>query len=290
MHRPLRFAALGLATLGLAALVAAHPLAARELGRAPDLRLLGFSADGRYFGLEQDGNDGVSEHGAFAIDVVDASTGRSATGFPRGATQLAFQSEANDPRRIALRGFRFKEDDEATTATELIRRWARGATRRSLQALRLTDPGRRLGGYALTDISDATGPVKVMDQPDIIGAHPGTAMKYTVTATMPVPEDPDLACRERETSENHRLTITLAPEIPEWDREAATRAPKAFRTQSVELAHTLPPKTCFTRAQVTDVVRSRNGRGIAVVVAIIYDVGFTDSAEYRATVFRIEQD
>ncbi len=222
--------------------------------------------------------------------MVDAATGGSATGFPRGATQLAFQSDANDPRRIALRGFRFREDDEATTSTELIRRWARGASRRSLQALRLTDPGRRLGGYALTDLSETTGPVKVMDQPDIIGAHPGTAMKYTVTATMPVPADPDLACRERETSESLRLTIALAPEIPSWDPEAATRAPKAFRTQSVELPHTLPPKTCFTRAQVTDVLRSRNGRGIAVVVALIYDVGFTDSAEYRATVFRIDED
>jgi hypothetical protein len=285
MHRPLRFAALGIATL-----IGAFPVAARELGRAPDLHILGFSADGRYFGLEQDGNDGVSEHGAFAIDVVDSSTGRSLAGFPRGATQLAFQAQSTDPRRIALSGFRFKEHDETTTATELIRRWARGASRPALRALRLTDPGRRLGGYALTDLSETTGPVKVMDQPDIIGAHPGTAMKYTVTATLPVPADPDLACRERETSETHRLTITLAPEIPSFDRDAATRAPRAFRSQSVDLIHTLPPKTCFTRAQVTDVVRSRNGRGIAVVVALIYDVGFTDSAEYRATVFRIAGD
>jgi len=276
-----------LASACVALLAIAGPLAARELGQAPDLRFLGFSADGRHFGFEQDGNDGVSERGAFAVDVVDALTGLSATGFPRGATQLAFESEGSDPRRLALRGFRFKEDDEATTTTEAIRRWTRAATRRPLQALRLMDAGRRLGGLALTDLTEAAGPVRVMDQPDIIGAHPGTAMKYTVTAAMPVPEDPDLACRERETSENHRLTITLAPDIPPWDPEAANRSPQAFRTRSVELAHTLPPRTCFSRAQVTDVYRSTNGRSIAVVVALIYDVGVTDSAEYRATIFRV---
>ncbi|WP_204268077.1 hypothetical protein, partial [Escherichia coli] len=32
--------------------------AARELGTAPQLRILGFSADGRHFGFEQEGGDG----------------------------------------------------------------------------------------------------------------------------------------------------------------------------------------------------------------------------------------
>jgi hypothetical protein len=266
------------------------PVAARELGRAPELRILGFSADGRYFGFEQEGGDGVNEKGAFAVGVVDAATGRSARGFPRGVTQVAWDSEASDPRRAAMRGFRFSEDDETSASTAAVRRWTRGVTQAPLRALRLTDPGRRLGGQALTDLTATSGPVRVMDGPDLIGAHPGTAMKYTVTAQMPVPEDPDLACRERATGEAHTLTVTLKPEIPSWDPEAATRAPKAFREQSVALPFILPPKTCFHQARVTDVYRSGNSRSIAVVVAVTFDVGFTDSAEYHATIFPIEED
>lgn len=278
-----------LACLALLAALAT-PTAARELGRAPELRILGFSADGRHFGFEQEGGDGVNEKGAFAVDVVDATTGRSARGFPRGVTQVAWDSEAADPRRAAMRGFRFSEDDEASATTAAVRRWTRGVTQRPLRALRLTDPGRRLGGQALTDLTETSGPVRVMGEPDIIGAHPGTAMKYTVTAQMPVPEDPDLACRERATGEAHTLTVTLKPEVPSWDPEAATRAPKAFREQSAALPFILPPKTCFHQARVTDVYRSENGRSIAVVVAVTFDVGFTDSAEYHATIFALGED
>ena len=263
---------------------------ARELGSAPVLRILGFSADGRHFGFEQDGGDGVNEKGAFAIDVVDATTGRSARGFPRGATQVAWDSEPNDPRRAAMRGFRFSEDDDTTASTEAVRRWARSVTRQPLRALRLTDRGRRLGGSALTDITATSGPVRVMAEPDIIGAHPGTAMKYTVTAGMAVPDDPNLACRDRAAGESHTLTVTLKPDIPAWDPEAATRSPHAFREQSVALPFILPPKTCYRSAQVTDVIRSENGASLAVVVAVTFDVGFTDSAEYHATVFRLGRD
>lgn len=274
----------------LAAVALTPPAAARELGQAPELRILGFSADGRHFGFEQEGGDGVHERGAFAVDVVDATTGRSVRGFPRGVTQVAWDSEASDPRRAAMRGFRFSDDDEASATTAAVRRWTRSVTQRPLRALRLTDPGRRLGGHALTDLTETSGPVRVMDGPDIIGAHPGTAMKYTVTARMPVPEDPDLACRERATGEAHTLTVTLTPEVPSWDPEAATRAPRAFREQSAALPFILPPKTCFQQARVTDVYRSENGRSIAVVVAVTFDVGFTDSAEYHATIFAVGAD
>lgn len=279
-----------LALAGALVLAATGLAGGRELGSAPNLRILGFSPDGRYFGLEQDGGDGVNEKGAFAVDVAVATTGRSAHGFPRGVTQVAWDSEAQDPRRAAMRGFRFKEDDDTTASTEAVRRWTRGVTRRPLQALRLTDPGRRLGGFALTDISEVAGPVRVMAEPDIIGAHPGTSIKYTVTARMPVPEDTDLACRDRATSESHTLTITLKPDIPSWDPEAATRTPNAFREQSVALPFILPPKTCFQAARVTDVYRNESGRSIAVVVAVTFDVGFTDSAEYHATVFALGRD
>lgn len=261
------------------------PAGARELGTAPELRILGFSADGRHFGFEQEGGDGVSDKGAFAVDVVERDSGRSVSGFPRGATQLTFDSAADDPRRQGIQGLRFREDDEATVATAAIRRWVRQVSRRPLQTLRLTDPGRRLGGRAITDLSASEGPVRVMDRPDIVGAHPGTSMKYAVTAEMPVPADPDLACRERETSATHRLTVTLAPEIPSWDPEAATRNPEPFRTRAITLDYTLPPRTCLIATRVTDVLRNEAGTSIAVVVALLIDVGFTDSAEYRAVLF-----
>ncbi len=186
---------------------------ARELGSAPELRILGFSADGRFFGFEQEGGDGVSEKGAFAVDVAERDTHRSAAGFPRGATQLTFDSAPDDARRSGIRGFRYR-DDEATATTAVIRRWVQGTARRPLAALRLSDPGRRLGGFAITDLSETTGPVRFMERPDIIGAHPGVSLKLSVTADMPVPVDPDLACREREGAVTYPLTIKLTPEIP----------------------------------------------------------------------------
>jgi hypothetical protein len=276
-----------LAAVAAASLLAAGHGQARELGAAPTLRVLGFSADGRYFGFEQEGGDGVHDKGAFAIDVIDRTTGAFAAGFPRGVTQLAWDSPESDTRRAAMRGFRFDEDKEETTTTEAIRRWVRSVTRRPLQALRLNDPGHRLGGRPLTDLTEVQGPVRVMTHPDIIGAHPGVSMKYTVTAAMPVPDDPDLACREREEAVTFPLTIKLTPDIPSWDQEAATRQPEAFRERSIVISYVLPPKTCFTAARVTDVYRSSNNGSIAVVVAMILDVGFTDSAEYRAALFQV---
>jgi hypothetical protein len=276
------------AALAAFALIAVIPGAsARELGSAPELRILGFSADGRHFGFEQEGGDGVSDKGAFAVDVVVQDSQRSAPGFPRGATQLTFDSAQDDARRAGIRGFRYSDDDEATAATESIRRWVRTTTRRPLAALRLNDPGRRLGGFAITDISEATGPLRIMERPDITGAHPGVSMKYTVTAALPAPADPDLACREREGAVTYPLTVKLTPEVPDYDREAATRQPEAFRERSATIDYVLPPKTCFTHARVTDVYRNEAGTSIAVVVAIIVDTGFTDSAEYRAFVFGV---
>lgn len=273
------------AAAAFALLVLAPAASARELGSAPELRILGFSADGRYFGFEQEGGDGVNEKGAFAVDVVERDAATSVPGFPRGATQLTFDSAQNDARRTGIRGFRFREDDADSTSTQAIRRWVRQISRQPLAALRLSDPGRRLGGYAITDISAATGPVRVMERPDIIGAHPGVSMKYTVTATLPAPDDPNLACRERDVPVTYPLIVKLTPEIPDYDREAAARLPEVFRERSITIHYVLPPKTCFIAARVTDVYRNEAGTSLAVVVAMILDVGFTDSAEYRAVLF-----
>jgi hypothetical protein len=272
------FAALAILAIAPAAL-------ARELGSAPELHILGFSPDGRLFGFEQEGGDGVNDKGAFAVDVVERDTHRSAPGYPRGATQLTFDSAEDDPRRVGIRGFQYSEDDPQTASTDVIRRWVRSNGRQPLASLRLIDPGRRLGGRAITDISESSGPVRIMERPDIIGAHPGVSLKYTVTATMPAPNGPNLACREREVAVTYPLTVKLTPEVPDYDRAAADRAPEIFRERSAVVDYVLPPKTCFLSARVTDVYRNESGTSIAVVVAMILDVGFTDSAEYRAFVF-----
>lgn len=281
MNRTLRLSAAALAFLSLASAVQA-----RELGTAPELRVLGFSADGRYFGIEQEGGDGISEKGAFAVDVADRDTGRSAAGFPRGATQFTFDSARDDARRAGIRGFRFTEDDADSASTQAIRRWVRQVSRQPLATLALRDPGRRLGGRAITDLSEAQGPVRVVERPDIVGAsNPGTSLKFTVTADMPVPADPDLACRDRETAVTYPLTVKLTPEVPDYDRDVATRYPQLFRERSITVNYVLPPKTCFVRAQVTDIYRNDEGTSFGVVVGMVVDAHITDSAEYRAFVF-----
>ncbi|QCI64591.1 hypothetical protein [Phreatobacter stygius] len=276
--RPIILAALALLAL-------ATPGAARELGTAPDLRILGFSSDGRYFGFEQEGGDGASQRGAFAVDVVDRTTGLSATGFPRGATQLSWQATPADARHAAMRGFRFDEDDEASMQTPAIRRWTQATTRRPLRRLGLTEPGRRLAGRTWTDLTRMEGPVRFMADPDIIGAHPGLSTKYAVVARLTAPDDPNLACRERETAATYPLAVTLTPELPSWDPEAARRSPETFRERTIELTYMLPPMTCATSVHITDVYRNRASTTLAVVVLIIADSGHSDSAEYRAVMF-----
>lgn len=271
--------------LALALLAPATPAAARELGTAPQLRILGFSTDGRYFGFEQEGGDGASQRGAFAVDVVDRTTGISATGFPRGVTQLSWEATPADPRHGAMRGFRFDEDDEASLQTQAIRRWTQTTTRRPLRALALTDPGHRLAGRAWTDLTPAEGPIRFMADPDIIGAHPGVSTKYAIAARLAAPDDPDLACRDREAAVTYPLTVTLTPELPASDPGAAARAPETFRERIVELAYVLPPMTCATAVRVTDVYRNRASTALAVVVLVIAGGGHSDAAEYRAVIF-----
>lgn len=263
----------------------AAPAAARELGTAPQLRILGFSADGRYFGFEQEGGDGASQRGAFAVDVVDRTTGMSAAGFPRGVTQLSWEATPADARHGAMQGFRFDEDDEASMQTRAIRRWAQAATRRPLRALALTDPGHRLAGRAWTDLTPAEGPIRFMADPDIIGTHPGVSTKYALAARLAAPDDPDLACRDRETAATYPLTVTLTPELPASDPGAAGRSPETFRERTVELAYVLPPMTCATSVRVTDVYRNTAASALAVVLLVIAGGGHSDAAEYRAVIF-----
>ncbi|QCK84743.1 hypothetical protein E8L99_02580 [Phreatobacter aquaticus] len=281
LSRPV-FASLVLAGLCLAI---GQPAIARELGTAPELRVLGFSADGRHFGIEQSGGDGASERGAFAIDVIDRNTGRSATGFPRGVTQLSWDSEPNDARREAMRDFSFDEDKDDSMQTPAIVAWARAAAAPRLQEISLSDPGQRLAGRSWTDLTRINGPIRFMTRPDIIGAHPGVSMKYTLTARMPAPHDPQLRCREREASASARLTVTLKPEIPASDRESARRNPQAFAEQNAVIDYVLPPKTCAIGVHVTDVYRNSDATTLGVVVLVLLDVGHSDSGEYRAVAF-----
>lgn len=277
---------LSLALLGLAVLLPAAE--ARELGTAPQVTVLGFSADGRHFGFEQRGGDGVDERGAFAIDVVDRTTGASSRGFPRGVTQMSWEAEPSDARRAAMQGLRIDPDREETMTDAALERRVRAAVRAPLAALRITDRGRRLGGTPLTDLTERQGPVRVMMEPDVIGAHPGVSMKYQVTATYDLPPDPDASCRERETSLTVPITVTVKPEIPSYDEEAAKRNPEAFRTRSQVMTWIAPPKTCLTATRVSDVFRNSSGSTLAVLVAIVVDVGHTDGAEYRAVAFPLE--
>lgn len=271
--------------LALALLALATPTASRELGTAPQVRILGFSMDGRYFGFEQEGGDGASQRGAFAVDVIDRTTGSSAAGFPRGVTQLSWEATPADGRHRAMRGFRFDEDDEASMQTQAIRRWAQTATRRPLRALALTDPGQRLAGRAWTDFTRTEGPIRFMADPDIIGTHPGVSTKYAVAARLAAPDDPDLACRDREAAATYPLTVTLTPELPASDPDAARRSPETFRERSVELAYVLPPMTCATAVHVTDIYRNKASTALAVVLLIIAGGGHSDAAEYRAVIF-----
>ena len=88
---------------------AASSVAREVLGSAPELRVIGFSPDGRYFAYEQYQDDEVSDAAIAAIDVIDRDTGRSA-GFPFGF--LGMSAEGRFPAPVG--GHRIKHPRQAS--------------------------------------------------------------------------------------------------------------------------------------------------------------------------------
>lgn len=97
----LEFSCTGLLILCLSLmLLTATTALAREQSDAPDIEILGFSADGRYFAYEQYGYDLAAGALDAAIFVVDRQTNKQAKGFPFGF--IATETDKAAPKLSAF--------------------------------------------------------------------------------------------------------------------------------------------------------------------------------------------
>lgn len=161
---------------------------AREQSDAPDIEILGFSADGRYFAYEQYGFDLAAGALDAAIFVVDRETNKQVKGFPFGfvSTEL---DDKGQPIRVGGHDIDLEklqtEDDIPDLAR--IRKLVRDKSAKKLKALRIGSQGRRIAGVPMTQRSpadDKATPLKFVVWPTIPSAIPDQQLVYSITASV----------------------------------------------------------------------------------------------------------
>jgi len=169
-------------------LVASLPALAREQSDAPDIAIIGFSSDGRYFAYEQYGYDLAAGALDAAIFVVDRTTNKEAKGFPFGFISTE-TDDKGEPVRIGGHDIDLKklmtEDDTPDLAK--LRKLVRAKAAKKLDALHIDAQGRRIAGVPMTQrapIDDKTTPLKFVVWPTIPSAIPDQQLIYSIKATV----------------------------------------------------------------------------------------------------------
>lgn len=163
-----------------ALLLAAAPAGAREQSDAPDIEILGFSPDGRYFAYEQYGYDIASDALDAAIFVIDRETNKAAEGFPFGF--IADQPDNPNKPDVDIESLR---TEEGSPDLGKLRKMVREEAAAKLLALEIGTQGRRLAGVPLTQRSPLDGkdmPLKFTVWPTIPSAIPDQQLVYSMEA------------------------------------------------------------------------------------------------------------
>jgi hypothetical protein len=265
--------------VGLALLLALpNGTKARARADAPDLKLIGFSEDGRYFAFEQfsDGADLGEVHAA--IDVIDRETGRSAEGFPFGL--LGMQKGGESPLKVGQHEIR--ADEALPTEKQLadLRRRLRAAVRSRLEGLTITEDFQRLAGDPITDRRPARRAIDFTLHGTLPGPMPDIDRVYRLTTRIS-PND-YATCVQDMRPQDHRIELTLAV------LTAAKGSANAHSHAAIAWPH--GDDECASSAIVTDVVRPGGAAGGSHVVAIVLGTSwgsFTESARYFASFIRV---
>lgn len=256
--------------------LAAAPAVAREQSDAPDIEILGFSPDGRYFAYEQYGYDLASDALDAAIFVIDRQTNKAAEGFPFGF--IADQPANSNRPEIDLDSLRTEEG-----APELgkIRKLVREEAAAKLLELEIGTQGRRLAGVPLTQRSPAAGetaPLKFVVWPTIPSAIPDQQLVYTIAAkvTDTIADCVNAAPPARD------LPVTFAITAERTYPETKTEATK-------EQAYQWPiaKDDCPVAVWISDIIAPPDAKGDKPVLMVVFFTtawsSAVDSARYHAT-------
>lgn len=248
---------------------------ARELAPAPEIRIIGFSPDGRYFAYEQYEDDGLSGEGIAAIDVIDRKTGRSAESFPLGL--LGIQINGIYPSVHGNLRLFLKEDMSSTEKLAAVRKAIAAQSKRKLAALKIIEPGRRLAGTPITDrMSDGKQAKFALDSNVQDGGVPDRQPIYKVSAAFSPPRDLD--CMSSGKSGDHVIEITISEEEPDIQVEQDIQVSSPTKAR---IAWPAGDSECAQSLRITDVLEapSLTKGGQTFVVVIVLAVSWATHAE-----------
>lgn len=262
---------------------------AREQSDAPDIEILGFSPDGRYFAYEQYGFDIAAGSLDAAIFVVDRQTNKQAKGFPFGfiATEFDDKGESIRVGGHDIDPAKLQTEDELPDLAK-IRKLVRDKAGKKLAALTIGTQGRRLAGTALTQrapIDDKTTPLKFVVWPTIPSAIPDQQLVYTIDATVKdtIEDCVNAAPPKRDVSVTFNIIAGRA--YP----ETKTVAKKAF-------PHQMPvaKDDCPAGIWISDIIAPPDAGREKPVLMVIFIAGAwssaVDSAQYRAIFIQMPEE
>jgi hypothetical protein len=260
---------------------------AREQSDAPDIAILGFSPDGRYFAYEQHGYDLASDALNAAIFVIDRETNKQVPGFPFGF--IAAEQDGTYPARVGGHGIDLESLHTENDLPDLakVRKLVREKAAAKLAALGIGTQGRRLAGVPPTQRS----PVDVQK----------TRLRFVVWPTIP------------SASPDQQLVYSLEARVTDTVEDCVNAAPparKAPLTFSITAERTWPEsKTEAKKEQIyllgiekdacpaglwlSDIIAPPGVVGEKPVLLVIFlTVAWSsavDSAQYHATYIEMPQ-
>lgn len=257
-------------------LLAAAPLAAREQSDAPDIEILGFSPDGRYFAYEQYGYDIASDATDAAIFVIDRETNKAVEGFPFGF--IADQPGNPNKPDVDIEALR---TEEGAPEIGKLRKLVREEAAAKLSALEIGTQGRRLAGVPMTQrlpVDGQDAPLKFVVWPTIPSAIPDQQLVYAIGAKTadPLPDCVNAAPEPRDIPVT--LTITAERTFPET---------KTVTVKEQVYQWPIAKDDCPAGLWISDIIAPPDTKGEKPVLLVVFFTtawsSAVDSARYHAT-------
>jgi hypothetical protein len=258
------------------------PASAREQSDAPDIEILGFSPDGRYFAYEQYGYDLAAGALDAAIFVVDRETNKQAKGFPFGFIATETDSDGA-PARIGGHDIdvtTLQREDE-TPDIPKIRKLVREKAASKLAGLGISTQGRRIAGVPLTQrspVDDKTVPLKFVVWPTIPSAIPDQQLVYSIEAKV------------KDTIDDCVNAAPPARELPLTFEIVAERTfPETKTVAKKEYSFSLPlaEEDCPAGIWISDIIAPPSAQPEKPVLLVVFLAGTwssaVDGAQYHAT-------